>query len=303
MGMGENLVDLADIAGTDPVGVVALEPAAGRRSAPERRGAPDTARVEARLQTGETAGLPRQIVERGGECGEPPAETRGVDRIVAGRPRRAFSASPSGIVYRRETEGVMRRWVLALAVLCCALPGAAEAEWKPTERVETYAVRGGSGIELYRSIGENGPKVGVGRAIAYTTFDLKWSRDYRPQADGGCMLATAKPWLTIITKLPKPAGKLEPPMQRLWDVFIAGITAHERVHGEMILDMVRKIEAMSVGFTVADDPACRKIRQELTKRLGELSQEQRAKSREFDRIEMSDGGNVHQLILGLVNGG
>jgi predicted secreted Zn-dependent protease len=197
----------------------------------------------------------------------------------------------------------MRRRVLALAIFLAALPGAAGAEWKPTERVETYHVSGQTGIELYRSIGENGPKIGIGRAIAYTTFDLKWSRDYRPQADGGCTLAAAKPWLTIITKLPKPAGKLEPQMQRLWDTFIAGITAHERVHGEMILDMVKRIEAFSVGLTAENDPGCRKVRDVLQKRLGELSQEQRAKSREFDRVEMSDGGNVHQLILGLVNGG
>ena len=189
----------------------------------------------------------------------------------------------------------------ALAALCAALPGAALAEWQPTERIETYGVSGQTGIELYQSIGANGPKIGIGRAIAYTTFDLKWSRDYRPGADGGCTLASARPHLIVITRLPKPTQKLPAATQAAWDTFIAGIAAHERVHGEIIVDMVKKIEAMSVGFTVADDPACRKIRQELTKRLGELSQAQRAESREFDRVEMSQGGNVHRLILGLVN--
>ncbi len=198
----------------------------------------------------------------------------------------------------------MRKWVLALT--CFAAPllaaGASWADWQPTQRVETYAVSGQSGIQLYQSIGANGPRIGVGPAIAYTTFDLKWSRDYREQADGGCTLATAKPWLVIITKLPKPAGKLPPVTQAAWETFIAGIAAHERVHGDMIVDMVRKIEAFSVGLTAADDPGCRKVREVLQKRLGELSQEQRAKSRDFDKVEMSDGGNVHRLILGLVNG-
>ena len=195
---------------------------------------------------------------------------------------------------------IVRIALLALWGIILPWPAAA-AEWKPAERVETYGVTGDTGIDLYRSIGENGPNVGVGRAIAYTTFDLKWSRDYRPQPDGACRLVTAKPWLTIIYKLPK-AGKLPPATQRLWDVFAAGIAAHERVHGEIILDMVKQIEAFSVGLTAPDDPGCRKVRAVLQKRLGELSQEQRAKGRDFDKVEMSDGGNVHRLILALVNG-
>jgi predicted secreted Zn-dependent protease len=187
--------------------------------------------------------------------------------------------------------------------LACVAAQPAKAEWKPAERIDTYAVSGKTGIELYESIGERGPTAGAGRAIAHTTFDLKWSRKYEPLEDGSCRLTSARPHLTIIYRLPKPASKLPADTQIRWDRFIKGIQAHERVHGEHILDMVRKIEAFSVGFTVREDPGCKKIRQELTKRLGELSQEQRARGREFDRVEMRDGGNVHQLILGLVNGG
>jgi predicted secreted Zn-dependent protease len=191
-------------------------------------------------------------------------------------------------------------WAMG-AALGVGFSSEAQAEWKPTERIETYPVSGKTPIELYRSIGENGPKLSLGPTIAYTTFDLKWSRKYVPEG-GGCRLARAVPHLTIIYKLPKPSGPLPSETKARWDKFIAGITAHERVHGEMILDMVKKIEATSIGLTVADDPKCQKIRQELTKRLAALSDEQRRKSREFDREEMSEGGNVHRLVLGLVNG-
>jgi predicted secreted Zn-dependent protease len=189
-------------------------------------------------------------------------------------------------------------------VLACAVssPRSARADWQAVEKVETYAVSGRTGIELYESIGERGPKAGIGRAIAYTTFDLKWSRKYVPEGST-CRLASARPHLTIITRLPKPADKLTAPTQMRWDKFIAGITAHERVHGEIIVDMVKAIKATSVGLTVADDADCKKIRKELTNRLRGLSDEQREKSRDFDRAEMRDGGNVHQLVLGLVNGG
>jgi len=187
-----------------------------------------------------------------------------------------------------------------LALLALSEPVSA-ADWQPKEVVKTYTVSGQSGIELYRSIGENGPTAGVGRAIAVTDFKLLWSRDYRPQADGSCVLAKARPNLTITYRLPKPKGKLPPGTKERWARFIAGIEAHERVHGEMIVDLVKAIEAYSVGLTVADDPGCKKIRTQLTARLSELSQEQRAKSRDFDKVELNDGGNVHQLVLGLVN--
>ncbi|WP_048649165.1 DUF922 domain-containing Zn-dependent protease [Nitratireductor soli] len=195
----------------------------------------------------------------------------------------------------------MKTMVMAIAFLLGALPQAAWAEWKAIEKIETYAISGGTGIELYQSIGANGPKVGVGRAIAYTDFKLTWRRDYQPRG-GGCTLASAKPKLIITYRLPKPSGRLPASTQRLWDIFIAGVEAHERVHGAYIVAMVKEIEAVSVGLSAQNDPKCQKVRQELQKHLGRLSQAQRKKGRDFDREEMSEGGNVHRLVLGLVNG-
>lgn len=187
--------------------------------------------------------------------------------------------------------------------LAALLPAAAHAGWKPAEKVEHYRVSGRTGIELYRSIGENGPNVGVGRVIAYTDFKLLWSRDYRPQPDGSCTLVSARPSLTITYRLPRAGGDMPAATKRLWETFVAGVTAHEKVHGEMIVDLVKAIEAVSVGLTAPDDRNCQKVRAALQSRLGPLSEEQRRKSREFDRVEMGDGGNVHKLILALVNGG
>ncbi len=187
------------------------------------------------------------------------------------------------------------------ATLSALVAPAARADWKPVDRVETYAISGTTGRELYESIGEKGPKVGDTRVIAYTTFDLKWSRDYRPSA-GGCTLARAKPHLIIITKLPKPAGKLPAATAAAWKTFIDGIRTHEAVHGVHMIEMTRAIEAYSVGLRVENDPSCKKIRAVLTERLAELSKEQRRRSNEFDKLEMSQGGNVHQLVFALING-
>lgn len=178
----------------------------------------------------------------------------------------------------------------------------AMADWKPIERVEAYAISGTTGPALYASIGLKGPKVGgLSRAIAVTNFKLTWQRDYRPQ-NGACTLVSATPKLIITYTLPEPSEKLDPAMERRWKAFRDGVAAHERVHGDFIKDMVRAIEAQTVGLSVTGDAGCKKIRQEMTRRLSALSQAQRLRSRQFDITELGEGGNVHQLVLALVNG-
>ena len=199
---------------------------------------------------------------------------------------------------------MFRRIATLLAWIALSGSPALAAEWKAVEKTETYAVSGKTGMELYASIGAKGPLLSGGtRAIAYTTFDLKWSRDYRPQPDGSCTLVTGKPWLTITYRLPKPAQALPASVAENWKRFIAGMTTHEKVHGDHIKEMVDRIIATTVGVNVPNDAGCKKIRQQLQTPLGEASIEQRARSNAFDREEMSPGGNVHRLILDLINGG
>lgn len=179
----------------------------------------------------------------------------------------------------------------------------AQSQWQPVAQIQTYPVIGDSGVDLYASIGQRGPKIGKEvRAIAHTNFKLTWTRDYRPQTDGACTLVSARPKLIITYTLPKPASALAPDLKKKWDVFIAGVYKHELVHGVIIIDMVKEIERVSVGLSVANDPKCTKIRTELTAKLGEISKAQQKRSNDYDRMEMSEGGNVHQLILQLVNG-
>lgn len=173
-------------------------------------------------------------------------------------------------------------------------------DWQAVERVEPYAVQGATGLEIYQSIGERGPKLGVARVIAHTGFKLTWTRKYERQGNA-CVITVNRPKLIITYTLPKLKSKPSEPLKSRWDTFIAGVTAHEKVHGDFIKDMVKEIEAMSVGMTVDNDPDCKKIRPQLQARLGELSNAQRARSRDFDQVELSEGGNVHQLILNLVD--
>jgi predicted secreted Zn-dependent protease len=178
----------------------------------------------------------------------------------------------------------------------------AQAPWAPTEQVKTYPITGKSGIELYSSVGEHGPEVGRHvRAIAHTDFKLTWTRRYDPQPDGACILSVARPRLIITYTLPRPSRPLAPELDARWKPFISGVRLHEEQHGKMIVSMVKAIEAYSLGLKAENDPKCAKIRTVLTARLGELSRAQQQQSRDFDKVELSPGGNVHQLILKLVN--
>ena len=73
--------------------------------------------------------------------------------------------------------------------------------------------------------------------------------------------------------------QLPAPLAENWKRFIAGMTAHEKVHGDHIKEMVDRIIATTVGVNVPNDAGCRKIRQQLQGPLGEASLEQRARAK------------------------
>lgn len=59
----------------------------------------------------------------------------------------------------------------------------------------------------------------------------------------------------------------------------------------------------TVGLSVPNDRNARKSTRVLIKEITDMVDVQRAQGRAFDKVEMGNGGNVHQLILALVNGG
>ncbi len=188
--------------------------------------------------------------------------------------------------------------VLAFAVFASA--NYALADWVATEKVVPYKINGATPMELYRSIGDRGPQIGAGRVIAHTNFKLTWQRDYQPQGTA-CVLVSAKPKLIITYTLPKPSQTLQRDTKARWDRFYAGIVEHEKLHGEFIRDLVRQIEQISVGLRAENDPQCQKVRQALQAQLKPISDAHVARHGEYDRVEMSPGGAVHQLILTFLN--
>lgn len=192
-------------------------------------------------------------------------------------------------------------YIAIIAQIGLATPAFA-ADWQATVKDVHYAISGKSARALYQSIGEKGPELKGGRrAIAHTTWDLKWRRDYQKKAQG-CILASALPFLKIIYTLPKPATKLSNADNARWQTFYNGIVVHEHQHGTMIRQMTQNIINETVGLTTAqDDKNCTRLRADVLAKVKTQFENYTRQSSAFDRVEMSKGGNVHQLVLGLVN--
>lgn len=189
----------------------------------------------------------------------------------------------------------MMRSFLPLYLFLLATPAAAQV----TEVETTYAISGETGRALYESIGEKGPMVGGGRAVAHTTFDLKWGRDYVAEGNA-CVLKRVRKFLTITITLPKPSAPLPAETEKRWRRFIAGIRAHEAVHAEYVRTMADEIEAATLGFRQENDPACREIRDAIQPALVAAYDRYKAKNRAFEEKEWSPAGSLPGLIIGLV---
>lgn len=195
----------------------------------------------------------------------------------------------------------MNEQIMRLAVTACCLFAVGGSGQAAEQVKETfYPISGQTGIELYTSIGENGPNNSGQGAIAHTLYKLKWARLF-DERGGDCYLVSARPDLSITYVYPKPKEKLTPDMSRRWSKFIEGIRTHEQQHAVMIREMVKRTQTAIAGAVVTDDPTCSKVKREVSRRIDEATAGHKARSRLFDRVELSEGGPVHRLILALVN--
>lgn len=174
-------------------------------------------------------------------------------------------------------------------------------DWQAAEHRRYYSVSGATGLEIYRNIGEQGPRVGLRRAIGLTEWDLKWRRNYLPK-NGGCRVTDVKPFLTITTTLPR-AVSIPETMKRQWQAFLDGIETHEDGHALRLKIMVDEIIAATSELIVDDDPDCRKAKEDVQRRVKSAFDAYTVDNRAFETTEMSEGGNVHRLILDFVDPG
>ena len=186
---------------------------------------------------------------------------------------------------------------LAFAIGLAAPSGALA---KTSERTTTYAINGVTGMSLYKSMSARGPRHGfLSRAIAQTSYKIEWDADVHARGRA-CSVVSARPTLSITYAYPQPSQKLSPKVQRAWNRFMAGVRKHEQMHGRLAKDMTAAAARAVKGLRIANDPSCRRVRQEVKKRAEKIYQTYEARQEKFDRDEHRDGGNIDRLILALI---
>lgn len=193
--------------------------------------------------------------------------------------------------------------ITALILAFSASPTFANENWKASEETTYYAISGTTPDALYQSIGQRGPQIGSGktRVIAHTRYVLRWDRKF-DHTNGACTILSAKPKLKITYTLPKPSQTLSPSVKQDWDIFFDGIRRHELVHGDHAKEMAQDIVRETVGLSIPNDPDCKKIKKELIRIIEGHVDQQRARGRAFDHIEMGNSGNIQRLVLTFLNG-
>lgn len=172
-------------------------------------------------------------------------------------------------------------------------------KWKAEEVIDYYPVKGSTAPELYRSIGQNGPMVNEKRAMALTSYVLKWKRDFAQENDR-CVIKSATPVLKITYTLPKldtkNNQKLSPELNTKWNAFTDALYQHELEHGAIIKNMAEELAQESLLLKTADDPQCKRMRTVLADLVNEYVGRQRKEGQSFDRVEMARGGPIEQQI-------
>ncbi len=115
-----------------------------------------------------------------------------------------------------------------------------------------------------------------------TDWHIEWRPCYQP-VGAGCRIGGIDSTVNVTYTLPQWADRSAAP-QRLrerWDNYIAGLTAHEKGHGEIAVRVALLIERELVGL--ADFHSCNVVGEASARIVEEVMQRGEALQRDYDR--------------------
>jgi len=178
-----------------------------------------------------------------------------------------------------------------------ALPAAADV--KISVKTKSYAISGKTGTELLAAMDRRGPKHGfLTRAIAQTSYGVSWEIDWVVK-NNTCRVRSSEAKLTVTYTYPEVSGAMTADMAKRWARFFKGVKKHEEMHGTLARRMVAAADKAVTGFSVKNDPSCRKAQAAVKKRVGAIYADYEAKQFHFDDVEHRQGGSVEALVRAL----
>ena len=187
--------------------------------------------------------------------------------------------------------------VVGLAMFCSAfLVETASAKIDVRVNTTTYPIVGSTGYDLLKQMDRKGPKHGfLTRAIAQTRYSVKWDISWKSQ-NRVCRVDNVSAVLNIHYSYPKVATRMSPALGKRWNAFMRGVQKHEEMHGSIARRMVRAAEKSISGLAVKNDPACKRAKSEVKRRVQAIYAKYEADQVAFDDREHRDNGNVSKLV-------
>ena len=182
------------------------------------------------------------------------------------------------------------------AATCTGFSAAASAGVTIDIQKTQYAITGKTGAALLYAMDRRGPKHGfLTRAIAQTRYSVGWDIVWA-ERDGSCRIKKAGARLSMTYTYPVLRGNVSHELRRRWVRFMKGVVRHEETHGSIARQMVTAAESSIARLAVANDPGCRKAREEVKKRVDKVYAQYERRQILFDKKEHRAGGNVEGLV-------
>lgn len=191
---------------------------------------------------------------------------------------------------------------LALAAATMTLTAMAPAIAAPRIKVKTsyYSISGSTGMDLFKDMNRKGPRHAfMKKAMAQTQYrstpsgKVSWENGICAVKNGGYTLD-----LTYV--YPKPDRPLSGRLAVNWNRFMADTYRHEKVHGQIAIEMASKLDATLRSFRMKDKSNCARALNALSARINGIYDTYKKKQVAFDILEHRKGGKVEKSVLVLV---
>lgn len=143
-------------------------------------------------------------------------------------------------------------WLLLVLAAATASPASPPSSDRVriVDRIERYAIAGGSSAELMRQMRELGPvdPLTGKRMQGFAEWRVSWSYQYAP-GRGGCRLTQHEVGLDVVITLPDWRDKdaADGRMQAGWADFLQKLEEHERGHRAIGVEAAQAVDAALAG--------------------------------------------------------
>jgi predicted secreted Zn-dependent protease len=188
-------------------------------------------------------------------------------------------------------------WLAAAMGLAAAVP--AGATTRVSVKTEYYRISGKTGAALLDQMDRRGPKHGfMSRAIAQTRYSMYSGADWS-HSNGICRARDVSVDLSITYVYPRPAGPVSTDLLRRWKTFMAGVVAHEEMHGRIARQMASAAAKAVSGMAVRDARDCPSVDRMMKRKIDAIVAAYEARQERFDDQEHRQGGNIDGLVRSL----